>query len=90
MRILSYGIIFAALFILFLVYIVVKVMIVPIQWIVKILVNSVVALIGLIVLNIIGNFVGFHLPINFVTVLGVGVLGVPGLILLIIMHLLFI
>jgi len=86
----SYGIIFAALFILFLVYIVVKVMIVPIQWIVKILVNSVVALIGLIVLNIIGNFVGFHLPINFVTVLGVGVLGVPGLILLIIMHLLFI
>ncbi|KJS87923.1 MAG: hypothetical protein JM58_02640 [Peptococcaceae bacterium BICA1-8] len=90
MRIMSYGIIFAALFILFLVYIVVKVMIVPIQWIVKILVNSVVALIGLIVLNIIGNFVGFHLPINFVTVLGVGVLGVPGLILLIIMHLLFI
>ncbi|KJS18784.1 MAG: hypothetical protein VR72_21485 [Clostridiaceae bacterium BRH_c20a] len=86
----SYGIIFAALFILFLIYIVVKVMIVPIQWIVKILVNSVVALIGLIVLNIIGSFVGFHLPVNFVTVLGVGVLGVPGLILLIIMHLLFI
>ncbi|MDK2824756.1 MAG: inhibitor of the pro-sigma processing machinery [Clostridia bacterium] len=65
-------------------------MIVPIQWIVKILVNSIIALIGLLILNIIGNFVGFHLPINPVTVIGVGVLGLPGLILLIIMHFLFI
>jgi len=87
---LSYGIIFAALFLLFLIYIVVKVMIVPIQWIVKILVNSVLALVGLIILNIIGGFVGYHLPVNFVTVIGVGALGVPGLILLIIMHFLFI
>ncbi|MGI6225376.1 MAG: pro-sigmaK processing inhibitor BofA family protein [Peptococcales bacterium] len=86
----SYGIIFAALFLLFLIYIVVKVMIVPIQWIVKILVNSVLALVGLIILNIIGSFVGFHLPVNFVTVIGVGVLGIPGLILLIIMHFLFV
>lgn len=86
----SYGIIFAALFLLFLIFIVVKVMIVPIQWIVKILVNSVIALVGLIFLNFIGTFVGFHLPVNFVTVIGVGVLGVPGLILLVIMHFLFI
>jgi inhibitor of the pro-sigma K processing machinery len=89
-KVLSYGIIFAALFLLFLIYIVVKVMIVPIQWIVKILVNSVLALVGLIILNIIGSFVGFHLPVNFVTVIGVGVLGIPGLILLIIMHFLFV
>ena len=39
---------FLALFLLFLIFIVVKVMIVPIQWIVKILVNSVIALVGLI------------------------------------------
>jgi inhibitor of the pro-sigma K processing machinery len=86
----SYGIIFAALFLLFLIYIIIKVMIVPIQWIVKILVNSVIALVGLLILNFIGSFVGFHLPVNFITVIGVGVLGVPGLILLVIMHFLFI
>lgn len=86
----SYGIIFAALFLLFIIYIVVKVMIVPIQWIVKILVNSVLALVGLVILNIIGSFAGFHLPVNFITVIGVGVLGIPGLILLIVMHFLFI
>ncbi|MFZ7103043.1 MAG: pro-sigmaK processing inhibitor BofA family protein [Peptococcaceae bacterium] len=86
----NYGIIFAALFLLFLIYIVVRVMIVPIQWIVKIFVNSVLALVGLLILNLLGNFVGFHLPINIITVLGVAVLGVPGLILVIIMHFLFI
>ncbi|MFZ5943171.1 MAG: pro-sigmaK processing inhibitor BofA family protein [Bacillota bacterium] len=86
----SYGVIFAALFLLVLLYIVIRVMIVPIQWIVKILVNSVLALVGLLVLNLIGNYVGFHLPVNLITVLGVGVLGVPGLILVIIMNFLFI
>lgn len=86
----NYGIIFAAAFLLFLFYIVVRVMIVPIQWIVKILVNSVLALVGLLVLNLIGNFVGFHLPVNLVTILGVAVLGVPGLVLVIVMHFLFI
>lgn len=86
----SYGIIFAALFLLFLIYIVVRVMIVPIQWLVKLLINSVLALVGLFVLNIIGHFVGFHLPINPVTVIGVAVLGIPGLFLVIIMNFLFI
>ncbi|NLW25621.1 MAG: pro-sigmaK processing inhibitor BofA [Clostridia bacterium] len=84
------GIIFAAIFLLFLIFLVVRVMIVPIQWIVKILVNSVIALVGLLFLNLIGNFLGFHLPINPVSVLLVAVLGVPGLILLIIMNFLMV
>ncbi len=82
----NYGIVFAAFFLLILIYIVVRVMFKPIKWLVKLIVNSIVALVGIMVINIIGNYFGYHLPINPVSVIGVGVLGVPGLFLLILMN----
>lgn len=82
----NYGIVFAAFFLLIMIYIVVRVMFKPIRWLVKLIVNSIVALVGIMVINIIGNYFGFHLPINPVSVIGVGVLGVPGLLLLFIMN----
>jgi inhibitor of the pro-sigma K processing machinery len=69
-----------------LIYIVVRVMFKPIKWLVKLIVNSILALVGIMVINIIGNYFGYHLPINPVSVIGVGVLGVPGLLLLILMN----
>lgn len=82
----NYGIVFAAFFLLVLIYIVARVMFRPIRWVVKLIVNSIVALVGIMVINIIGNYFGFHLPINPVSVIGVGVLGVPGLFLLFLMN----
>jgi inhibitor of the pro-sigma K processing machinery len=82
----NYGIVFAAFFLLILIYIVVRVMFKPIKWLVKLIVNSILALVGIMVINIIGNYFGYHLPINPVSVIGVGVLGVPGLLLLILMN----
>ena len=82
----NYGIVFAAFFHLILIYIVVRVMFKPIKWLVKLIVNSILALVGIMVINIIGNYFGYHLPINPVSVIGVGVLGVPGLLLLILMN----
>lgn len=82
----DYGIIIAAFFLLLLIYIVARVMFKPIRWVVKLIVNSIVALVGIMVINIIGNYFGFHLPINPISVIGVGVLGVPGLFLLFLMN----
>jgi len=40
------------------------------------------------VINIIGQGLGFHIPINLLTILIVGLLGIPGLIVLIVFNLL--
>lgn len=82
----DYGIILAALLLLFLIYIVVRIMHKPIRWTMKLIVNCAIAIVGIMFFNVLGGFVGFHLPLNPVSVLGVGVLGVPGMALLIFMN----
>ena len=86
----DYGIIFAGLFLLLLIYLLLRVMFKPIRWLVKLTVNSIIALVGIMVINIVGSYFGFYLPINPISVLGVAVLGIPGLMLLIIMNFLLI
>ncbi len=48
---------------------------------VKLIINSVCGLIILFAVNLIGGYFGVHIPVNFITGVGVGTLGVPGLIL---------
>ncbi len=70
--------------IFFIVYLVVK----PFRWVLKIVFNSLLGVIFLWVINIIGQGLGFHIPINLLTILIVGLLGIPGLIVLIVFNLL--
>lgn len=49
----------------------------------KLIVNSVSGFICLWLLNLLSGFTGLLLPINFVTCLLVGALGIPGIILLV-------
>jgi len=70
--------------IFFIVYLVVK----PFRWVLKIVFNSLLGVIFLWVINIIGQGLGFHIPINLLTILIVGLLGIPGLIVLIVFKLL--
>lgn len=86
----NYGIVLAAFVLLVMIYLVIRLMFKPIRWLVKLIFNSIVALVGIMLINIIGNYFGFHLPINPVSVIGVGVLGVPGLALLFLMNFLLI
>ena len=60
-----------------------KIFIVPIKFIMKLLINSILGAILLYIVNIIGTACGFHIGINTATVLIVGILGIPGVILLI-------
>lgn len=61
-----------------------KIFIIPIKWIVKLLINSVLGIAILYLINLVGTIFGLHIGINVVTALTVGILGIPGAILLII------
>lgn len=59
-----------------------KIFIVPIKIIVKVLINSILGIALLYVINMIGVNWGLHIGINIVTALTVGILGIPGAVLL--------
>ncbi len=64
-----------------------RVFIVPLKMIVKIIFNSILGALLLYVINFIGATFGFHIGLNVLTAIFVGVLGVPGAILLMILKL---
>lgn len=63
-----------------------KIFIVPIKIIVKLIVNSLLGAVLLYVINLIGAMWSFHIGINVITALVVGILGIPGAILLMVIQ----
>lgn len=59
-----------------------KIFIVPIKIILKLIINSILGVILLYIINSIGAIWGIHIGINLITALIVGILGIPGAILL--------
>ena len=59
-----------------------KIFIVPIKIIFKLMLNSLLGVILLYVINLVGLIWGLHIGINFITAIIVGLLGIPGAILL--------
>ena len=51
----------------------------PIQWGMKLLLNSVCGFLCLLILNSVSGFTGIYFPINYVTVVIAGFLGLPGI-----------
>ena len=64
-----------------------KIFIVPIKTIFKLIINSVLGGLTIFIINIIGSLWGFHIGLNLITSIFVGVLGVPGAIVIIIIKL---
>lgn len=64
-----------------------KILIVPIQKILKLVVNSLLGGLIIYVINLIGANFGFHIGLNIVTSMIVGLLGLPGTIVLILIRL---
>ncbi|MBR6700360.1 MAG: pro-sigmaK processing inhibitor BofA family protein [Firmicutes bacterium] len=54
----------------------------PLKVLGKFFVNSLLGGAALIIINFLGDFLGFHLPINFFSAIIAGFLGVPGVALL--------
>ena len=86
----EYNSIIAFIACLFFLFIVGKVFIVPLKTILKFVLNSVLGGIIIFVINIIGGFFDFHIGLNIITSIIVGLLGIPGAILIILIKLLII
>ncbi len=76
----------AFLFAIILLYIVGRVLFVPIKFLGRLLMNAVIGGAVLWGLNIFGGAIGIHIGINVVTALIVGFLGIPGVLLLVILQ----
>ena len=68
------------------IFIIGKIFIVPIKVIMKLILNTVLGAILLYIINIIGASFNFHIGINLITTLVTGILGIPGVILLILLQ----
>ncbi|WP_366923419.1 pro-sigmaK processing inhibitor BofA family protein [Metallumcola ferriviriculae] len=59
----------------------------PLRWLFKLLYNSLIGLLLLWILNTAGQIIDFQVPINLLTVVIVGFLGIPGLIVVVLFKL---
>jgi len=64
-----------------------KVFIVPIKTILKLVINSVLGGLVIFIINFVGSFWGFHIGLNLITSIFVGLLGIPGAIVIVIIKL---
>lgn len=65
-----------------------KIFIIPIKTIFKLVMNSILGGLTIFIINLIGSFFNFHIGLNLITSIFVGVLGIPGAIVIIIIKLL--
>lgn len=61
-----------------------KLFILPIKTILKLVLNSIIGGILIYIINLVGAIFNFHLGLNLVTTIFTGILGIPGVILLVI------
>lgn len=62
-----------------------KVMMLPLKLILKLVLNGVLGGIAIFFINLLGNLIGFTIPLNLFSALVAGILGLPGIILLVIL-----
>lgn len=62
-------------------YLITWIFLVPMKVVGKLLLNSLIGAVGLLVINVIGVGLGIHIPLNLLTSGIVGLLGVPGVVL---------
>lgn len=65
-----------------------KIFIVPLKWIIKLIFNSILGAILILGINLVGTIWSFHIGLNVLTAIMVGLLGIPGAICLIVLSLL--
>ncbi|PKM72739.1 MAG: hypothetical protein CVU91_06840 [Firmicutes bacterium HGW-Firmicutes-16] len=66
-----------------------KILKTPLKWALKLLLNAVGGFIALVILNFFGAIFGLSLTINLVNCLVAGILGLPGVVLLLLLKYIF-
>lgn len=64
-----------------------RIFILPVKNILKLVLNSILGALIIYLINLIGALFSFHIGLNYITAIIVGILGVPGAVLLIILKL---
>lgn len=82
----DYAAVLAYAFGLLLLYIVGRVLIMPLKIVVKLIYNALIGGVVLLILNFIGGYIGLHIALNPITALLVGFLGVPGVVMLLVLQ----
>lgn len=67
---------------LILLFILGKTLLIPLKIVLKMVVNSMLGAVLLVVLNALGSTIGLIIPLNFINAVTVGILGVPGVVML--------
>ena len=62
-----------------------KIFILPIKKIFKLMLNSIIGGVLIYIINVLGNQFNFHIGLNWGTILCSGLLGIPGVILLVVL-----
>lgn len=62
-----------------------RIFILPIKSILKLVLNSVLGGLMIYLINVVGGLFAFHIGLNYITAIIVGILGVPGAILLVVL-----
>ncbi len=68
------------------VLIVMRIFTLPVKWIFKLLLNTLLGFIALFLVNWLGSYIGISLGINIVNAVVAGTLGIPGLVLLLLLR----
>jgi len=79
-------VIFAYIFGIMMLFLLAKLLLVPIKIIWKLIVNALVGGVALFLLNIIGGLFGLHIQINIITALITGIFGVTGIVMILILQ----
>lgn len=62
-----------------------RIFILPIKSILKLVLNSILGGLIIYIINVIGGLFAFHIGLNYITAILVGILGIPGAMLLVIL-----
>ena len=80
-----YKIIYTIIGILLL-WLIIKLFSKPIKWVFKLLLNTLLGFVLLLIFNYLGQFIGLNITVGWLSALITGVLGVPGIILLLLVE----
>lgn len=73
-----------------LLWLVFKIFATPIKWAFKLLLNAILGFVMLFVFNFLGGFIGLNITVGWLSAIVAGVLGIPGIILLLLIENFFI
>ncbi len=69
-----------------LLWLIIKIFATPIKWAFKLLINALLGFVMLFIFNYLGGFIGLSITVGWLSAIVAGVLGIPGIILLLLVE----